>query len=76
VTSVLDQMASPALDAGAAYAEFRSALLDFFEISTAQNFRRYQAASRALAAARRSNARAALPELQERSRRRRSAPER
>lgn len=52
MTSVLDQLAPPALDAGAAYAEFRSALLDFFEMSTAQNFRRYQAASRALAAAR------------------------
>jgi hypothetical protein len=75
VTSVLDQVALPALDAGAAYAEFRSALLDFFEVSTAENFRRYQAASRALAAVRRSAARTAPPVMQE-SRRRRSAPHR
>jgi hypothetical protein len=62
VTSVLDQIAASTLDAGAAYAEFRSALLDFFEMSTAQNFRRYQAASRALAAARRSHR--TTPEIQ------------
>ena len=76
MTPVLDRVAPPALDAGAAFAEFRSALLDFFEISTAENFRRYEAASRALATARQSNGLTGPPEIEERSRRRRSAPHR
>ena len=62
MTPVLDQVAPPVLDAGVAFAEFRSALLDFFEISTAENFRRYEAASRALATARKSNGRPGPPD--------------
>jgi len=80
VTAALDEIAPPVADAEQAYAEFRNALLDFADVSTAQNFRRYQAASRALAEARRPRvapeARTAPAGIHGRSRRRRSAPRR
>ena len=67
MTTTLGQIAPPGRDTVDAYAEFRSALLDFFELPTAQNFRRYQAASRSLPEPPRSRgaagARAAAPEI-------------